>query len=172
MVGYREQLEKKIEAKRREIVAAEGHIRKAQTYIAAWEEALRMLPQESSGPAPALEAETEADPDSIPAATAPSIPTAGSAGPSRSGTPPRPGSDLAKAREAILAAKQPLYIGPLLIAMGKEDTKAARANLVGSISDRCKNADTFVRTAPNTFGLLELGHRQMMKKPTTEELLN
>lgn len=68
----------------------------------------------------------------------------------------RPGTAIAGARDAILAAGQPLYISDILAAMGRSEED--RVSLVGSLSKYVGREEVFIRTAPNTFGLLELGH--------------
>jgi seryl-tRNA synthetase len=68
----------------------------------------------------------------------------------------RPGSTIAKARDAILAAGHPLHIQDLLSAVGKPATKETRAAVSGSLSFYVRRAEIFTRPAPNTFGLIEL----------------
>ena len=70
----------------------------------------------------------------------------------------RPGSLVAQARDVILKKGHPAHISNLLSAMGKEQTREARASLASSLAAYVRRGDIFVRTAPNTFGLLELGH--------------
>jgi len=68
----------------------------------------------------------------------------------------RPGSLMAKARDAIRKAGQPLHISDLLKATGKEPTRKNRASLGGSISAYVRRGEVFTRPRPNTFGLVEL----------------
>ena len=70
----------------------------------------------------------------------------------------RPGSSVAVARTAILAAGRPLHIGDLTRGMGKDGGKENRASLTSSLSAYVRKKEIFTRTAPNTFGLIELGH--------------
>jgi hypothetical protein len=72
----------------------------------------------------------------------------------------RPGSAMWKAREAIQKAGAPLHINELLKALGKSSDKKSRVSLSGSIAGYARKGEVFVKTAPNTFGLIELGHRQ------------
>jgi len=132
-MGYREQLERKIAAKRRERDSAQESIRRADAYIAAWEEALKMLPRDRP-----------AEPNGeVPVAT----------------VTLRRGSDVAKARGVILVKKQPMHVSELVKAIGREDTRGARAALASSLAAYCRKEQIFVRTEPNTFGLAELGHK-------------
>lgn len=70
----------------------------------------------------------------------------------------RQGSSVAQAREAILKAGRPVHISDLLSAAGKGVTKEARASLVSSLAAYVRRGEIFTRPAPNTFGLVELGH--------------
>ena len=67
----------------------------------------------------------------------------------------RPGSDLEKARNAILEAGKPLHIKDLVVAIGKEQTKENRTSLSGSIGAYVRREIIFTRPKPNTFGVTE-----------------
>jgi hypothetical protein len=71
----------------------------------------------------------------------------------------RPGSSVAQARESILARGEPMHLDDLLTSMGKDVNSANKASLGGSLAAYVRDNDIFCRTAPNTFGLIELGHR-------------
>lgn len=68
----------------------------------------------------------------------------------------RPGSDMAKARDAIRASGKPMHIAALLAAIGKENTKKNRVSVAGSLSGYVRRGAIFTKAAPNTFGLVEL----------------
>jgi hypothetical protein len=70
----------------------------------------------------------------------------------------RVGSSVAQAREAILRAGKPVHISDLLVALGKVVTKETRASLASSLAAFVRRREVFTRPAPNTFGLVELGH--------------
>lgn len=70
----------------------------------------------------------------------------------------RPGGSTALAREAILRAGKPLNVDELLDSIGKEATKATRATMRSALSSYVRRGEIFTRPAPNTFGLIELGH--------------
>jgi len=72
----------------------------------------------------------------------------------------RAGSAVAQAREIILSRGEPVHIDDILEAMGKEVTRDSKASLGGSLAAYVRNRDIFVRTAPATFGLMELGHTE------------
>lgn len=72
----------------------------------------------------------------------------------------RAGSATAQARDVILSRGEPVHIDDLLHAMGKEVTRDSKASLGGSLAAYVRNHDIFVRTAPATFGLIELGHTE------------
>lgn len=70
----------------------------------------------------------------------------------------RQGSAVAQARDVILKSGVPVHIGDLLDFMRKPQTRGSRSSLVSSIAAYVRRGEIFVRTAPNTFGLIELGH--------------
>ncbi|HEY8137129.1 MAG TPA: hypothetical protein VIF61_04760 [Methylocystis sp.] len=83
------------------------------------------------------------------------------------GPPPavlKPGSAVAQARDVILSRGEPVHISALLEAMGKDASRETRASLTSSLAAYVRRSEIFTRPAPNTFGLVELGH-------TTDERL-
>lgn len=70
----------------------------------------------------------------------------------------RPGSAVAQARDIILARREPVHLDDILEAMGKEANRDTKASLAGSIAAYVRRDEIFTRPAPNTFGLVELGH--------------
>ena len=68
----------------------------------------------------------------------------------------RPDSLLAKAREAIRTAGRPLPIAELLKALGKQPDKKNRVSLAGTLSSYARKGKVFRKTAPNTFGLIDV----------------
>lgn len=80
----------------------------------------------------------------------------------------RPGSAVALARDAILARGKPVHINELLGIQGKELTRESRASLTSSLSAYVRRGEIFTRPAPNTFGLIELGHDHSETGPPNE----
>lgn len=70
----------------------------------------------------------------------------------------RKGSLVDQAREIILERDSPVHIDVILRAMGKEVTRDAKASLNGSLAAYVRDSEIFIRTAPATYGLIELGH--------------
>jgi hypothetical protein len=70
----------------------------------------------------------------------------------------REGSAVAQARELILKRGVPVHINDLLEGLGRGMTRESRASLTSSISAYVRRREIFTRSAPNTFGLFELGH--------------
>jgi hypothetical protein len=68
----------------------------------------------------------------------------------------RPGTTIAKAREAIKTAGRRMHISDLVKAVGMPDNPQNRSSLTGTISAYVRDGEIFTRPAPNTFGLLEL----------------
>ncbi len=78
----------------------------------------------------------------------------------------RPGTMMAKAREAIKKAGKPLHIVDILKALGRPVDRENRGSISGSLSAYVRKGETFTKVAPNTFGLVEMGsataHQGMM----------
>ncbi len=72
----------------------------------------------------------------------------------------RPGTEVAKARDAILAAGKPLHISAIVEAIGKENSKKTRVALGGSLAGYVRKGQVFTRPAPNTFGIIEFERKQ------------
>jgi hypothetical protein len=70
----------------------------------------------------------------------------------------RPNSAVARTREAILAAQKPLHINDVLKALGRPTDSANKVSISGSLANYVRKGEIFTRPAPNTFGLIELGH--------------
>ena len=70
----------------------------------------------------------------------------------------RGGSVAKRTREMILSEGRPLHILDILKGLGKGDDRGSRASLTSALGAYARRGEVFVRTAPNTFGLLELGH--------------
>jgi len=71
----------------------------------------------------------------------------------------RPGSSMARTREAILAAGKPLHVNELLKAINRPVDHGSRVSVSSSLATYVRKGIIFTRPAPNTFGLIELGHR-------------
>ena len=70
----------------------------------------------------------------------------------------RQNSIMARAREAILGAGRPLHINEILRALGRPLDSPNKVSVAGSLANYVRKGEIFSRPAPNTFGLLELGH--------------
>ena len=75
----------------------------------------------------------------------------------------RPGTALARVREAIGSAGRPLHIGEILKALGRPVDKKNRAALSGTLAAYVRKGQVFTRPAPNTFGLVELSQHPVEK---------
>jgi len=69
----------------------------------------------------------------------------------------RPDSALAKTREFIKNSGRPLHISEILKLLGKPTDKKNRVSIAGTLSSYARSHKIFTKTAPNTFGLIELG---------------
>ncbi len=70
----------------------------------------------------------------------------------------REGSAVTQARDLILRRGVPVHINDLLEGLGRGMTRESRASLTSSIAAYVRRGEVFTRSAPNTFGLIELGH--------------
>jgi hypothetical protein len=70
----------------------------------------------------------------------------------------RAGGALARVRDLILLHGKPQHASDILRALGKPIEKKSRASLTSALGAYVRRGEIFVRTAPNTFGLIELGH--------------
>jgi len=78
------------------------------------------------------------------------------------------GSAVAKAREVILQREKPVHVNDLIEALGKKVTRETRASLTSSLAAYVRRGDIFTRPAPNTFGLIELGHTAQVTQPAPQ----
>lgn len=124
-MGFREELQKRLDKKRSEINTLAGKLKEAEVYAQALEDTLKMLPQGDEVPS-----DTSMD------------------------TTLREGSNIARAKEVLQRVGRPMQINELLTAMGKPPDKDNRAALAGSIGAYVRRREIFSRTAPNTFGLI------------------
>jgi hypothetical protein len=126
-------IEERLKKKEMEIQTLEDKLRSAKIYVQALHDVLRLL-----GGAPASPGETESG--------------------QISETVPRSGSAVDQARQVILKTGSPVHISPLLAALGKDISRESRASLTSSLAAYVRRGEIFTRPAPNTFGLVELGH--------------
>jgi hypothetical protein len=81
----------------------------------------------------------------------------------------REGSNLAKTRDILKIAGEPLPIAEILKALGKPSDKEHRTSLAGTLSGYARDGKVFTKTAPNTFGLLEFRSVQREEDELPEE---
>ena len=128
----RQKIHDRIRKKEQEVQALEDRLRTARTYIQALQDVLKLLDGEKPQDAPAVGA-TE--------------------------SVLRPGSSVHKARMAILTAAAPMHINSLTEAIGADTSREGRISLASSLAAYVRKGEIFTRPAPNTFGLVELGHK-------------
>ncbi len=124
-MGAKESLQRLADRKSQEIADLERQIDMARAYLQAIQDSIKALPREASNPGNGEDASADL----------------------------RPGTLLARAKEAIQKNGVPMHIGVLLAAIGVENTKNARVSLVGSLGSYVRRGLIFTRPAPNTFGL-------------------
>lgn len=82
------------------------------------------------------------------------------------GIPLRKGSFVAQAREIILKLGAPVHIDILLTHLGREPNRENKASLASSLAAYVRRGEVFTRTAPNTFGLVEMQHAEVEEVPS------
>ena len=138
-MSERKVIEDKLRKKEQEIQSLEEKIRTAKVYVQALQDVLRSLG--GGGSTPSGEGESAM----------------------------KPGSAVARAREFILNRGIPLHINQLVELLGKGVTRESRASLTSSIAAYVRRGEVFTRPAPNTFGLIELGHTMMPSSEPAQE---
>lgn len=121
----RRKLEDRIDKEEQALTDLQSQVEAKKQYISGLKDALKMIPKEGGR-------EVEATPATL-----------------------RPGTEIAKVRDIIMAAGKPLYITEILEKLGKEPTKPNRVSLSGSIAAYVRDNRIFTRPAPNTFGIVE-----------------
>ena len=119
-------LSKRVDKKRQEIVALEQQMMAARAYVQAMEEALRLAgrtnaPETTKGRSVSL----------------------------------RKGSLPANAYPVLKQRGRPMYLVALLEGMGVSATTKNKRGLASSLSAYARKRDIFTRPEPNTFGLIE-----------------
>jgi hypothetical protein len=69
----------------------------------------------------------------------------------------RVGSDVYKARETLILAREPLHIKDLLEKIGGDTGRNRRSSLSAQLSQYARKSEVFTKVAPNTFGLIDFG---------------
>ena len=128
----RQKIVERLRKKELEVQALEERVRTARTYVQALQDILKLL-----------------DGDSSKASVPPAVPGEAVL---------RSGSAVARARQAILDRARPVHISALLDALGREKSRESAASLASSLAAYVRRGEIFTRPAPNTFGLVELGH--------------
>lgn len=126
-MGAKESLQRLADRKSQEISDLERQIDMARAYLQAIQDSIKALPRE-----PSIQASGEDRSLDL-----------------------RPGTLLARAKEAIQKNGSPMHISALLDAIGIQNTKKARVSLVGSLGAYVRKGSVFTRSGPNTFGLIE-----------------
>jgi len=72
----------------------------------------------------------------------------------------RPGTSLARVRDIIKEGGKPMHINDILAQLGKTVDNQNKVSLVGTLGSYSRKGRVFSRTAPNTFGLIELGQKE------------
>jgi hypothetical protein len=130
-VNDRKKIEERLQKKESEIQNLEERLRAARVYVQALQDVLKLL-------GTVEETETVIHPTKT--ATL------------------RTGSAVDQARQVILNRGMPVHVTALLEAMGKDTGAESRVSLASSLAAYVRRGEIFSRPAPNTFGLLELGH--------------
>jgi len=80
----------------------------------------------------------------------------------------REGSAPALVREFLTLAKRPAHITELVAALGKEPSHDNRVSLASTLSTYARQGKVFVKTKPNTFGLIGMEEKSREEKASPE----
>lgn len=122
---------KEIEAKEADITRLQGEIRDLRTFVDGMSQTLKLLNKSPT------KQSSSAKPFVL-----------------------RPGSDMSKVRTILLPIDSPLHIDEILKHLGKGGDAKAKASLAGSMNTYAADKKVFVKTAPNTFGLIEKSYSE------------
>lgn len=136
-MSTRRKFERKIREKEQEIQDLEHRLMEARAYVAAMQDAIRLLLPEPGAENGEVGAEIAI----------------------------KAGSAVEAAVKALRDAQKPMHIMDLLKAIGREATPENRASLGGSIAAYVRKGAIFSRPAPNTFGLAEWGQSVTAEGP-------
>jgi hypothetical protein len=125
-MGARENLQRIADRKYQEIAELERQLEMSRVYLQAIQDSIKALPREVAVHSNGEDTAVEL----------------------------RPGSALARVKEAIGRNGAPMHIVAILSAIGVENTKNTRVSLVGSLGSYVRKGSVFNRPAPNTFGLV------------------
>jgi len=81
----------------------------------------------------------------------------------------RKGSDMDRTRDCLRKAGKPLYIDDILSCIGKENTLSLRRSLSSSLNVYARKGEIFIRTKPNTFGLVGMESSNDGKSSSDDE---
>jgi hypothetical protein len=126
----RQKIQDRLKKKEQEIQGLEERLRTARTYVTALQDILKLLGGDEDV----------------------------AAAPNASRAILRAGSSVDQARQTILRNGAPVHISALADAIG-QDTREGRISLASSLAAYVRKGEIFTRPAPNTFGLVELGHK-------------
>jgi hypothetical protein len=129
-MGERQKVEERIRRKQAEIQGLEDKVKAAKVYLTALRDVLKIMDDGDEDDASSAETKLKA------------------------------GSSVALARDIILNAGEPMHADDLLREMDRAVTPGNRSSIVGSLSAYVRKEEIFTRPAPNTFGLIELGHTE------------
>lgn len=120
----RNDIEKRIEKEQQRISELRSEIEREEAFLQGLQEALKMLSKGDDGTKP------------------------------RKGKGKvRKGSDMAKIISLIKQKGKPMHISEILVGLGREDTKANRMSIAGSLGRYVRDGNIFNRVGPNIFSL-------------------
>ncbi|MDP2321728.1 MAG: hypothetical protein Q8O42_20605 [Acidobacteriota bacterium] len=132
-MGFKEDLARKIDKKKAEIVDLERQVNTARTYLQALEDTYKLAARDSMTASIYTSEAVRATPAF------------------------RVGSMTGQAYAAIKHAGRPLHVNQLLPAIGRSVNRQERSAISGTLAAYVRKGDVFTRPAPNTFGLVEFG---------------
>lgn len=131
----RKDIEKRIDKEQQKITELQSQIERSESFIQGLREALKMLPR---------------DEDTKPRKGKGLL---------------RPGSDMAKIRDLMAQVGKPMHITQIVVGLGKENIKANRMSISGSLGRYVRMGNIFKRVGPNQFALIDMDISDSVELP-------
>ena len=119
----RRDIERRIDKEQQKVAELRSQIKHAESFIQGLQEALKMLPKDDENK------------------------------PRKGKGLVRPGSGMAKIINLIRQNGKPMHISEIVTGLGREDTKANRMSIAGSLGRYVRRDEVFSRVGPNLFSL-------------------
>lgn len=132
----RTNIERRIDKERQKITELQIQVERAEAFIQGLQEALKILPKDDNGK------------------------------PRKGRGTLRPGSDMAKIRDLMVQAGKPMHVTQIVISLGRENNKANRLSITGSLGRYVRRGEIFRRVGANLFTLIDTNNSKEIDLPS------